>query len=414
MSPSTRRRTTASSSRRRPTAVRWWLAAGAAAVAFAVAIPVALGGLHKPVEADGVAAELVYTPATANDTAVVVPAALRATLREIGHAHRKVALTRVESTGRVSTQVVDLTPRVGAAPDSPVLKVRERADRAIEAKITAIERLMAADPAATGNRGLFVGLLKHAFLPGVPVFIITSGLDLVRPLDFRVLGFDVPPSQILQKLRASGELPDLGGAEVTFVLAPVTGAQEQLRRPQRDYLADVWRTLLLAGGAVSVDFLDAAGTPSADAPSAPVVPVPEPPGTPVRPKPAQGRPGTVICELSAATYFVPDTARLLDRTATIGDLRTCVTRAGKDTEVTLDGWTAYYGPLDSAGRPTHNPRLNVDLSRARVRTVADLLVSMGIERRRIVRLTGHGVDGQPHRDPGSAQNRVVVITFTAK
>lgn len=124
----------------------------------------------------------------------------------------------------------------------------------------------------------------------------------------------------------------------------------------------------------------------------------------------------MTCTLSAS-YFIFDTARLINPARTQQDLTPCIRQALADhASFALDGWTSYEGPLTATGRPEFNYRYNLRLSRARVRTIARLLThGLGVPRPAITRLTGHGNADQPDpADPRSAANRVVIITYTVK
>jgi len=364
-------------------------------------------GQHDP----GVQAMVIYTAPTANDASVVLPADVNAALKNIGLAHGKVAVSRVESTGAVETIVRDLTPR--DTPDGPILKVDERANEAIDKSIGNIETDINKQSASTGNRALFVGLTKMTFAPGVPVYIFSSGLDLSNPVDLRQLAFDVPPSVVVDNARSAGELPAMSAVPVvTFAITPPAGAQEQLRQPQQRYISELWTALLEAGGASRVDFISAPGGPSASTTPAPVVALPKLPGTPIAPESVLDRPGDTICRLSTSTYFAANTPELTSRDATKADLAKCVFMAGPTATFAIDSWTADVRPRNAAGRPLSNPPADITLSNDRNGTIADLLVDMGIDRSRIVRMTGHGNDNQPDpSDPGSEKNRVAIISI---
>jgi hypothetical protein len=381
-----------------------------------VSVPVGavflFGSVKKVDPAVGVAAQIVYTASTANDALFTLPEGVRADWRRIGLSNETIALTRVDSTGEVRTSVLDLTPRVNDKPDSPILKVYDRAIQAIDLKIAAIETDINSHPATSGNRALYVGLLKTNLVKNVPLYIISSGLDLTNPINTRSLAFDVPPSQVIDRVKAAGEVPDLKGTEVTYVFVPSTGAQVQLRAPQRSYIKNLWKLLLLAAGASSVHVVDATGTTSASPVPAPPVLLPALPGTPIQPVTPPGRPQDTVCRLSSSTYFVFNTAHLVDRATTKADLKDCVGKAGKNTTVSLDAWTSYEGPVTAAGKPTMNPASSIALSNARNQSLVTLLVELGIDRARITRMTGHGNDNLPYpKDPGSQQNRVCTVTF---
>jgi hypothetical protein len=106
------------------------------------------------------------------------------------------------------------------------------------------------------------------------VIIVSPGLDLAAPDNFRALKWTVPPEEVVATVKKAGALPTLQGP-VTFVLVPTAGPQPQLGQAQKNYLKAVWTALLEASGATSVTFIDAGGTAaSSAAPSAPTVPVP--------------------------------------------------------------------------------------------------------------------------------------------
>jgi outer membrane protein OmpA-like peptidoglycan-associated protein len=401
--------------RQQPSSARLVLrAVGAVAVAGLIASAIFLvGRAQGTAPMAGVAAQIIYTAATSEDSALALPDAVKGALRQLGLSEQKVALTRINAVGEPETSIVDLTPRIDG-PNSPVLKVPDRAAKAVDAKVADLETTINSRTAETGNRSLFVGLLKTNLAVGKPLWIFSSGLDLSNPVDFRQLAFDVPVSQVVDKASGAGEMPDFGGSPVTFVVTESTGNQPELRKPQKNYRRAVWSALILAGHASSIDFIDAAGgAPSTSTVPAPVVVLPDLPGTPIVPTQKPASPKETTCELSASTYFVPDTAVLEDEAATIADLRDCVSKAGPSTRLALDAWTAYYGPVDAAGKPTTNPAASIALSDARNEAIANLLEGMNINRAAITRMTGHGSENQPYPDPRSGKNRVVLITISS-
>jgi hypothetical protein len=329
--------------------------------------------------------------------------------------NERLALTRVDSTSSVDTQIVDLTPRAGEAPDSPVLKVQSRAEQAINKKIDDLEATMNASTASTGNRALFAGLTKINFGQG-PVTIVSSGLDLASPVDFRKLNWIVPPHQVVDSVRQAGELPDLHRAPVRFVLVPPAAGQEQLRAAQKRYLTDVWTALLDAGNASSVTFIDANGVDAASATPAPAVAVPTLPGTPVEPVTDPADPKRTLCRLVSSTYFEFDSPALVDRARTIADLRPCIeTALATGAALELDGWASYEGALSAEGKPITDFPKNRALSTARAQTIADLLVrDLEVPRNKITRITGHGNTDQPDPDPRSPANRLVVVSYVTR
>ena len=365
-------------------------------------------------EADPVAAQFIYAAPTANDATITLPHTVQNELLQIGLAHQTIALTRVGITGDVTTAYIDMTPRTGNSSSDPVLKVNGRAVPVIDAKISAIEKAINSPAATTGGgQALYAGLTKTDFT-GAPVIIISTGIDLANPDDFRSLKWSVSPKALVAVVKRAGALPTLHSS-VTFVIVPTAGPQPQLGRAQKNYRNAVWTALLTAAGATSVTFIDANGTTaSPGAASAPTVAVPALPVTPIPSVPV-GK-NSVRCTLPAS-YFIFDTAKLIDAAETKQALTPCI-HAAVATHATfaLDGWTSYEGPVNASGKPATDYAYNRKLSIARVQTIANLLVNdLGVPRSAITRLTGHGNVNQPDpADPRSPANRVVVITYTVK
>jgi hypothetical protein len=355
--------------------------------------------------------QVVYTARTANDAAITLPAAVQQNLVQAGMAHQTIELIRVGYAGDDTTSYLDLTPRTGSSPTDPPLLVRGRAIPVIDAKIGSIQTAInSAAGTTSGSRALFAGLTRADFT-GVPVTIISSGLDLANPDDFRALNWTVHAATLVADVKAADELPILH-APVTFVLVPTTGAQPQLTQTQVNYIKGIWTALLRASGATSVTFIDAASTtPSSAAPMAPIVAVPALSRTPIAQVPAG--PGQVSCTVTDS-YFVFDTPTLIDQDQTEQNLRPCVQAAlAAHATFALDGWTSYEGPLNAEGKPEFDYAYNQTLSDERVQTIENLLVDdLGVPQSAITRATGHGNEDQPNPDPRSAANRVVVITYT--
>ena len=375
-----------------------------------------VAGSHSPsgpaTGAGSVADQLVYTARTANDAAITLPGAVSQQLVTAGQAHASVAVTEVGYDGGVSTSYVDMTPRTGDSSQDPVLKVASRADAAIAAKVSAIAADVNESGTGAGGQALYLGLTRIDFT-GAPVTIVSSGLDLSDPDDFRTLNWTVPAAQVVARVRQAGDLPALH-SPVTFVLVPAAGSQPQLGQAQKQYIKAVWTALLRAGGATSVTFIDADGTPAAAAAaSAPVVQVPGPPPTPIQPVRAAN--GQVTCTVPDS-LFVYNTATLTDAATTEQELAPCINAAlTAHASFTLDGWASYEGPLNASGQPEFNDPRNIQLSQERVKAIAQLLVTeLRVPRSDITRMTGHGNLDQPNPDPRSSANRVVVITYTVK
>ena len=357
------------------------------------------------------AAQIVYTARTADDAAVILPGVVQDNLRQAAVHQQSVELTRVSSTGNVSTSDIDMTPRTGNSSTDPILKVGGRVTKAINDKISAIETAINS-PAGSGGRALYVGLAKADFT-SAPVTIVSTGLDLVNPDNFRALQWSVPPAEVVATVKKAGAMPALHGP-VTFVLVPTAGPQPQLDQAQKDYLQAVWTALLTAAGATSVTFIDATGTTAnSAAPKAPTVPVPGFPSTPI---PQVHRGDSVTCTVPDS-YFIFGTAELVDPAQTVQNLTPCIDAAlAAHASFALDGWASYEGPLNADGQPEFDYPVNQKLSKERVQTIANLMVrDLEVPKSAITRQTAHGNFDQPDpSDPSSAANRVVVITYTTK
>ena len=358
-----------------------------------------------------VAGQFVYTARTADDAAITLPGAVQGSLRQAGLYHQSIELTRVANTGNVSTSYVDMTPRTGSSSSDPVLKVGGRISQAISNKISGIETTINS-PAASGGQALYAGLTRTDFT-GAPITIISTGLDLANPDNFRSLQWSVPAREVVATAKKAGALPALH-APVTFVLVPAAGPQPQLGQAQKNYLKSVWTALLKAAGATSVTFIDTiATTASAAAPSSPTVPVPGFPPTPI---PQVHRGHSVTCTVPDS-YFIFRTAELVDPAQTVQNLTPCITAAlAAHASFALDGFASYEGPLNAGGQPEFNYPVNQKLSKKRAQTIAHLLVNdLKVPQSAITRVSWHGNLDQPDPgDPGSSANRVVVITYTTR
>ena len=384
----------------------------AAATVAALCLTGYVTGAFKdaPEHTSSVALRIVFNAKTAEDAEASLPEELRARLRETGLSHGSIALTRVEGTGEVVTKVIDMTARVDDKPDSPAL-IPERALPAINARIASIEQTINASKATSGDRSLFNGLTRVDFT-GVPVYIISSGLDLEDPLSFPKLNWSTPPQQVVDNIKTAGELPQLHGP-VTFIVTPTAGSQEQLRAKHADYRNEVWRSTLTASGATSVTFVEAVQTGPASGPKSAPVKLSDVPDTPIVPVKSPTNPKRATCTLPTA-FFIVNTPRLLDEGATIAAIRPCIEAAlASNAAFELDGWTSYEGPLDVAGRPAVDDPGNRSLSAARVRTISDLLIEhFGVAANQITATRAHGNTDQPDPDPRSPANRRVDVTFT--
>jgi outer membrane protein OmpA-like peptidoglycan-associated protein len=405
------------------------IVAGTVAVVIAIVVGVLAGGgfnaikrelvshtgLPTPGDPPGAVASLiVYSARTANDAAIILPAAVQSKLLQDGLADQTVELVRVGYTGEVAPSYLDMTARTGPSSTDPKLRIHSRAVSAIDAKISGIQADVNFPVGSTGGgRALFAGLTRITF-PDAPVTIISSGLDLANPDNFRKLDWSVPAAVVVADVRNAGELPALHGP-VTFVLVPTTGQQQQLGQAQKNYIQAIWTALLKAAGATSVTFIDASDTTAgATAPGAPTVTIPPLTSTPIPQVPVGNN--KVTCTVPDS-YFVFGKAELTSPEETVQNLTPCIDAAlAADATFALDGWASYEGPLTADGVPEFNYPVNQTLSTERAQTIASLLVNqLNVPPSAITHEVGHGNVDQPDPgDPSSAANRVVVITYTIK
>ena len=389
----------------------------AAGLAAAAIIPVAVlvaGQARGYGQLDGIAEHVVYSAPTANDAVVALPPALRDRLTALARQHRSIAVTRIEGDGTSATRVVDLTPRAGSAPDGRVLVSPERAGLEIDRMLARLARAVNT-PATRPGHALLLGLTRTD-LPPVPTDVVSSGLDLRAPDDFRVLAWRTDPDRVVDAAASSGVVPRFRSV-VRFYRVPVAGDQPQLGNVEKSYRDRLWTALLTAAGATSVEMADAPATGTAlDAPSAPVVPVlapPVTPGDPVRPV-VQPDGRTVECSLPG-TYFRFGSALLADEAATVRALHGCVRAASAaGAQFRVDGWSSYEGPLTAVGAPAVDDLLNRALSRRRAGTIAALLTDrLDVPPAAVTAVVGHGNTDLPDPEhPRDATNRTVRVTFT--
>jgi len=383
-----------------------------AAVAVLGGVGYAAGAFKGVADVVDVVRHIVYTAPTANASAIALPASVKADLQKVGLAHEKVALTRIDSDGASSTTVMDMTARTGDSPSDAPITVDSRALPKIDDKIASIEAALNT-PATTGTQSLYTGLTRTDFTK-VPTIVVSTGIDLVAPVDFRSLAWSVQPAEIVASVKKAGVQPALHGP-VTFVTVPTSGTQPQLGQAEKNYRNNTWRELLTAAGATSVTFIDPeTAAPTSTGPVAAPVPTLGMPGTPIKTIAPPDDPEALTCDIPGS-YFVVNTPTLIDPDQTVKDLNDCVNQAlAAGATFKLDGWTSYEGPLDTAGKPAVDSPSNRTLSQQRVDAIAALLAkSFGVASSTITGKFAHGNTDQPYPgDPRSEKNRTVRITYT--
>lgn len=325
-----------------------------------------------------VAGSVVSTAGSSNEAPVVVPAEVAAQWSGLG-AGNGVEWVAVAGDGTTTTEPVAVAD--GAAASTFAKQMND---------------LQAQQP----GRDALAGLDAVASPAGAPVWVFSPLLDTRGALDMNLLAFDQSPPDVVKAVTASGELPDLTGREVTFVVTPVAGQQNALSDVQVGYQHAIWEGIAVAAGAKGVTFFDGTGT-GAGTGTIPVVATPDPSDK----ISSEGSGPTRTCTLPTPALFRPNEAALIDKQATLTALGDCVGTVDPTTKITVQGHTAAVGGGDPQGA--------VDLSTQRATEVAALLQEVGVPAENITSVVGLGDSAplvEPASDPG---NRAVVVTFTS-
>jgi outer membrane protein OmpA-like peptidoglycan-associated protein len=309
----------------------------------------------------------------------------------------------VDGSGRTQLRDMDLTPRRGHRPDSPEEKSKSRRAAAAKANVDQSNRLVADIVATTPGHALLAGLQAAGRLPTTTIVVCSSGIDTNDPVDLRALGFDSAPGQLVAFLRKANALPDLSGREVYLALAPASGPQSRLTEPISRDLTKLWTAIIEGSGGTVHEV--AADSNEAATGSVPTATVPVPALITPRNKVPAGQSPPRKLELPAAALFQPDSAELINRTATARYLRDVARRIiARAATVTIVGHTA----LDHDGLHG-SPRLSID----RAEAIRRILVELGVPPASITRVTGVGATRPVWQPPKNPRNRVVVVTITS-
>jgi len=385
---------------------RFWSCIAAAAIAVAGLVTAGTLVPQSVIAEPKVAAAVFSTAPDAQQTAYAAPDAFVTAMTAIATDHNSILLGRIAGNGTVTTTTDDLTPRTSSGQ---VLEVPDRINAAIDESIKTLMAEMNRASPGTTSRELYAGLLQARVPKGVPVWIFSSGIDLGAPDDARALAWDVPVADVVKTVNDAKAVPDLQGADVTFVMTAPAGGQE-IRSTDTQYIHDLWSALLQNAGTKSVTFIDMPSGKSASDQKVPIVPLPALPSTPVPPQPTSD--GGVTCTLGAV-YFVYGTNKFTDKTKTRANLQDCVAAMKTATAITVTGTVSYEGGFDAQGKPLQ-PDFEQPLAQARATRVAIMLANdFGIPSPIITAQGFGGVNNQPYpQDPTSPNNRAVVISAT--
>lgn len=391
----------------RPWAISLVVAALVAASAVAHQI---YGNQRQP---DGPQLVLVQTAGTTEEADLQLPSEVVELVTGTAEANGRLTWLRADGDGRTQAREIDLTPRT--ANGEEVKPTRARKQRIAEDQVELLTEMNAFD--SSGGRDV-MGALQAVPSGGAwPVIVMSSMLSTEDPLRIEGLAFDSSVADVVDHLGAIGEIPQgLEGRAVWLVFTPVAGAQQPLRRPQRDYLIELYRGVIEAGGGELAHVLDGAEAPAGGGGSAPLTTVPPAPETfvPVRDEvPVADASGQeknpplsrVQCILPTPVLFEADKDVLLDAEAAKMAVTTCL---GDDpariVSLELTGHTAM-----TVNRPDNS--IAIELSRSRAQRVADVCVALGIDPG-VVAVRGVGATEQLFDPASDPRNRAVQLLVT--
>ena len=330
-----------------------------------------------PVQVKGT---VVSTAVSSNEAQVVVPEPVVADWIALGQKGSGLEWVSVAGDGTTKSTDIDLATDPAAGVASAPEKIN-------------------ADAAQSDGRSALAGLEAIDSPDKSPVWVFSPLLDTAEPVDFRELAFDESPGSVVKAAKKSGDLPDLEGREVNFVVTPVAGEQVKLSKLQVGYQRAVWEGLAKAAGAKKVIFYDGTGTSAGTGTISPV-PIPDPNADFASAD--QGK--TRTCTLPSPALFVADQPTLIDKKATLRALKKCVGDLDAGTKVTVEGHTA--------GSSGSSNDFAETLSTQRATEVAALLKELDVPAKNIVKVVGYG-SSKPLVEPDTnPKNRAVVVTFS--
>lgn len=302
------------------------------------------------------------------------------------------------------TPTASVTLDLGTPNDNPLYK---------QDKITQLKTALDATRADSPEVDLLTGLslaarsVTDAVGPQT-IIVIDSGLQTTGALRFQDQDgalLSASPSEVVDLLRRTQQLPDLTGIRVVFTgLGDTAPPQPMLPQPARAILVELWTAIVTAaGGQAEIVQAPLPSTRTLEGlPPVSVVPVA------VR---SVGPPPSVTVLRDGTVGFLPDQAVFRDPAAAREVL------ADYAREIAVGKRALLTGTTSSAGTPAGRRTLSQD----RANAVRDLLIDLGAPVARIeTRGLGSDFPGYvPDRDPAgnldpvaAAQNRQVILELT--
>ncbi|MBL7487433.1 hypothetical protein I6A60_24745 [Frankia sp. AgB1.9] len=241
---------------------------------------------------------VVGVTATSAEPAPALSDALAATLRAEADRSQKPGVpdARLVQLGRAPADV-DLTPmRGGDVENDSTERVK-----LIDAAFGKLSAGLASRAATREQLDVLDTLRAVAEAGSGPIYLLTSGVSTVDPVNLASLGWTFDAKAVAADLRRRDLLPHLGGRSVTFVgLGRVAGAQPALDQPEEVQVKALWLAICEAAGAAHCAVDDSSVVTAAPVATdvVSVVPVPR-------------RHGTMTVAPPSDVLFGPDSAVLL-------------------------------------------------------------------------------------------------------
>lgn len=348
---------------------------------------------------------VLVATATSAEPRVRLPGPLRDKLTALAQGNQPACLAIVTPQGtRIGMPV---TPMRGTQVEHGQSRSR-KLDKNLDAIEDRLSRLAATSEGLDLGRAISQAAGLHQRHPGT-LWVISSGVSTVAPIDFRTLGWDTDPATVARILRDSGWLPDLAGWHVTlFGLGSVSGRQPDLTQPLLPRLNRFWGNLCAAMHAASCT-IDPERVPRQPGPVAnnpvPVVPVQQ--EIPDLAPPTTTGPRQPVSVPLRSTIFDLDSA-------TLSPLADAVLRQVVRAALSYRCTVALVGHTDAI---TGSNSYNLNLSRARAQAVAERLATLGLPSSQFSSVLGVGSNGASaaaeRRDPAQVSaDRNVTVNFT--